>query len=1126
MQCAKCSSDNLPGKKFCGDCGARLARSCPKCGAENPESKKFCGDCGTPLAAENRAAPAPETHKGGGAAHTLSVADATETANVPEGERKMVTALFADIKGSMELMEDLDPEEARAIVDPALKLMIDAAHRYDGYIVQSTGDGIFALFGAPVAHEDHPQRALYAALRMQEELRRYADQLRQEGKTPVQVRVGVNTGEVVVRSIQTEGGHAEYTPIGHSTGLAARLQTLANPGAVVVGESLRRLVKGYFQLKSLGRTRIKGVNEPVELFEVTGPGPLRTRLQVAAGRGLTKFVGRELELAQMRRALESARAGHGQIVAAMGEAGVGKSRLFFEFKATSQDGALALEAYSVSHGKASAYLPVIELLRGYFNHRPHDDPRQRREKVIGRVLELDRSLEDTLPYVFALLGIQDGDDPLAQMDGEIRRRRTQEALKRILLRESLNQPLILVFEDLHWIDDETQALLNLLADSIANARVLLLVNYRPEYRHEWGSRTHYTQLRLDPLAGDSADTMLGALLGDAVELAPVKRMVAERSQGNPFFIEEIVQALFDEGVLVRNGSVKVTGALAQVHLPPTVQGILAARIDRLPSREKDLLEALAVIGREFPLSLIKRVTQASGDERVERMLAGLQLGEFIYEQPAFPDLEYIFKHALTQEVAYNSVLLERRKLLHERTAAAMESLYAGRLEDHLDELAHHYGRSDNAPKAVEYLRLASAQALSRSHYTEANTHATAALNLLDKLPDGPDRLRAESALQMITAQASIAAIGYGAPEIEKALGRAAAICRQLGVSALEMFPVMGGLCGYYFARGEVRRGHELAAQLLEIGLKEGNKTLLLEAYLCLGRSFLYEGQFAQGLASLERAIAHQQPQQELNNVQGVDDPVALAFQTAASCLWHLGYADRALEMNARAFERTSALTHPHSIAIAWHRSCLERNLRRDSVAIEEAETTIALSTEHGFPYLYTWGVVTRGMALLEGGSAVDALAALAEGIGRLRMMKTTIGLPEALGCLAAVYGKMGNPREGLTVIADVLAEVEATSEREWEAELHRLRGELLLMKDASYAARAEESFRTAIDVARRQHARSWELRATMSLARLLDKQNKRDQAHAMLAEIYGWFTEGFDTADLRDAKALLEALAA
>ncbi len=753
MRCSKCRTENNDDALFCEQCGARLELSCPACGAPVNRGARFCRKCGKQVgepATADEHSPAP----------VVRINVEQSGSEVIDGERKTVTALFADIKGSTEIMADLDPEEARAIVDPALRLMIDAVHRYDGYIVQSTGDGIFALFGAPVAHEDHPQRALYAALRMQEDLRRYSAKVVADGGTPIQCRIGINTGEVVVRSIHTGAGHVEYTPIGHTTNLASRMQTAAPVGSIAVTEATRKLCEGYFLLMPLGATKVKGVSEAVDLYQVTGMGPLRTRLQVAAQRGLTKFVGRQAELEQMKRALELAKTGHGQILAAMGEPGVGKSRLFFEFKAIAQSGCLVLDAYSVSYGKASAYLPVFELLREYFHFIPQDDPRQRRQKVIGKVLELDRSLEDTLPYVFALLGIHEGNDPFAQMDTQIRRRRTQDALKRIFLRETFNEPLILMFEDLHWIDGETQALLDLLADSIANARILLLVNYRPEYRHEWGSRTHYTQLRLDPLAVESADRMLDALLGSpppvpdqgegegrGVGIAALRRLIIEKTEGNPFFIEEIVQALFDDGVLVRNGAVKVTRALSQVHLPPTIQGIIGTRIDRLPAAERELLHTLAVLGREFPLGLVQRVTLKPTDE-LERMLSRLRAGEFIYEQPAFPETEYIFKHALTQEVAYNSLLSGRRKLLHERAGQALESMFSGQLDDHLSRLAHHYSRSDNVTKAIEYLGRAGRQAMQRCAHADAINSLTAAIDLLQRLPDNPERNQQEALLQL------------------------------------------------------------------------------------------------------------------------------------------------------------------------------------------------------------------------------------------------------------------------------------------------------------------------------------------------------------------------------------------
>jgi predicted ATPase len=474
--------------------------------------------------------------------------------------------------------------------------------------------------------------------------------------------------------------------------------------------------------------------------------------------------------------------GHGQVVAVMAEAGTGKSRLFHEFKATLPSECKLLEAYSVSHGKGSAWLPVLELLRGYFGVVDADDVASRREKVRAVLGALDAAFEGALPYLFGLLGIQDTPDPLAQMAPEVKRQRTLDAIKRIVLRESLKQPVVVLFEDLHWIDAQTQALLDLVADSIANTHVLLLVNYRPEYRHEWANKSYYSQLRLDPLGGAEGAAMLAALLGESVELNPLKRLIAERTAGNPFFIEEIVQALFDEGALVRNGAVKITRSLSQLRLPPTVQGILASRIDRQPSEHKQLLQTLAVMGRESTLGLIKQVTYTT-EAQLERMLADLQAVEFIYEQSVASGVEYVFKHALTQEVAYNSLLIERRKLLHGHAGEALESMFPEQLDDHIGELARHYSHSDNVDKAIEYLGRAGQQAMERSAYVEALSHLTKGLELLNKLPDASERAQEEFMLQATLAQALQATKGWADPGAGKAYAR-----------SLRAVPANGRLC--------------------------------------------------------------------------------------------------------------------------------------------------------------------------------------------------------------------------------------------------------------------------------------------------------------------------------------------
>ena len=601
-----------------------------------------------------------------------------------EGERKQVTVLFADLKGSTELIEGLDPEEARRLLDPALHVMMDAVHRYEGTVNQVLGDGIMALFGAPVAHEDHAVRACYAALAMQAAMRRYAEEVRRSHGLEMLARVGLNSGEVVVRSIGNDL-HMDYSAVGQTTHLAARMEQLATPGSIRLTAATLRLAEGLVQVNALGQFPVKGLAEPVEVFELVGASAIRRRLQASAARGLTRFVGRQQELAALQQALERAGAGHGQVVALVGEAGVGKSRLVYEcVHAHQTPGWLVLESASVSYGKATPYFPVIDLLKRYSHVEEHDDTRTIRAKVTGQVLTLDPALQDTVPALLALLDALPEDSPFLTLDPPQRRQRTLDALKRVLLRESQEQPLLLVFEDLHWIDSETQALLNSLVESLPTSRLLLLVNYRPEYQHGWGSKTYYTQLRLDPLPPVSAEEFLHALLGDDPRLKPLTDLLIARTEGNPFFLEESVRTLAETGVLVgARAAYRLGQALAGLQVPATVQAVLAARIDRLPAEEKRLLQTAAVLGTEVPLPLLHAIAEVP-EAVLQRHLAALQSAEFLYETRLFPEHEYTFKHALTHEVAYGSLLLERRRVLHARIVEALEALAGERVAEQVE----------------------------------------------------------------------------------------------------------------------------------------------------------------------------------------------------------------------------------------------------------------------------------------------------------------------------------------------------------------------------------------------------------------------------------------------------------
>ena len=1121
MRCTKCGTESTTSRKFCAACGSALSRRCPKCGAENAPSSAFCEDCGAALAGNAASAAAGSPQAASTAPEIRVTPEQQDPSKTIDGERKTVTALFADIKGSTELMEDLDPEEARAIVDPALKLMMDAVHRYDGYVVQSTGDGIFALFGAPVGHEDHPQRALYAALRLQEELKRYSDRMRQEGRLPLQARVGVNTGEVVVRSIQTGDAHTEYTPIGHTANLAARMQVLAPIGSIAATEQVRKLCEGYFLFNGLGPTKVKGVSGPVNVYEVIGLGPLRTRLQRALGRGLTKFVGREREMEALKHVAEQAKGGRGQIAAAMAEAGVGKSRLFFEFKVMHQSGWLVLETFSVSHGKASAYLPMLDLLQGYFKITGEDDQRARRAKVTGNVLTLDRSLEDTLPFLFGLLGIVAGDDPLAQMDGQIKKRRTLEAIKRILLRESMNQPLMVIFEDLHWIDEQTQEFLNLLVDSIGTAKILLLVNYRPEYSHHWNSKTYYTQLRLDPLGKESADEMLSSLLGEAKELAPLKQLIIEKTEGTPFFMEETVQVLLDEGALVRNGTVKLTKPLAELKIPPTVQAILASRIDRLPSDAKDLMHTLSVIGREFRLSLISAVGTKSDDE-LNRLLDELQLVEFIYEQPAVGDTEYAFKHALTQEVAYNSVLIERRKQLHERIGGALETLYASSLDDHLSELAHHFGRGNNLDKAVDYLGRAARQAVSRSAFNESQALLQKALEWVQRLPESLERNTRELTLQLALGRITMTTRGWPSADTGAVYARARILAERTG--AAESREVFSGLWSIAITRGEMRAALVLADQVLEIACGISSPQALVTAHFEQGTSRLNLGDLVAARQHLVEAIDRYR-EEDFSGIP--DDHGVNAIVWAGFNEWLLGYPDRALRYIDKARSLARRLNKPFALAYASLGAWIEGlcgDFARARAAAQEVER---LSSALGFPMFHASSEIHVAWARAHLGEMSGAVDSIRVALAEMDAISFSVMRGPYLALLGETQAIVGAIDDAIVTVGQALV---TNPDESWCRPLMLLlRGQLHLRSNtACGAARlelAEQDFREAIEVAQRMSAKSWELRATTSLARLLARQDKRDEARAMLADIYGWFTEGFDTADLKDARTLLDQLA-
>jgi class 3 adenylate cyclase/tetratricopeptide (TPR) repeat protein len=846
MQCPRCQHENPLGTKFCGECAAPLAAVCPSCGAPNPSENKFCGQCAAPL----RTAPTTKFTTPDSYTPKHLVEKILTSKAALEGERKQVTVLFGDLKGSMELLADRDPEEARKLLDPVLEHMMEAVHRYEGTVNQVMGDGIMALFGAPLAHEDHALRACYAALRMQDSVARYAEEAFRAQGVRVQIRVGLNSGEVVVRAIGSDL-HMDYTAVEQTTHLAARMEQMAAPGTILLAPATLRLAEDHVLVAALGQATVKGLPDPVDIHVLTGASA-RTRLQAGIERGLTPFVGRDPEIEQLHRGLNLARDGHGQLVAVVGEPGVGKSRLLHEFMRSVRDqGWLILEAGAVSYGKATSYLPVISLFKTYCQIDSQDDTRKIQEKVTDKLLTLDRALEPTLSVFFSLLDVPVDDAQWHAIDPPQRRQRTLDASKQLLLRESRAQPLLLLFEDLHWIDSETQALLDTLTESLPTARLLLLVNYRPEYQHNWGSKTFYTQVRVDSLPADRAEDLLQALLGNDEALRPLGRLLVEQTQGNPFFLEECVRTLVETNVLAgERGAYRLITALPSIQVPATVQAVLASRIDRLAPDEKRLLQTGAVLGRHVPLTLLQAIAQEPED-RVRVGLARLQAAEFLYELRLFPEPEYTFKHALTHEVAYGSLLRERRRILHASIVEAIEALQSERLAEHSETLADHAFRGEVWSKAAVYLRQAGVRAMGRSALREAVTWFDQALTALSHL--GEAQTVQEQVLDIrFHMRTVLLQLGQRQPAIDNLL-QAVALA-----TALDDQPRLARACAFlvtsYVFAGDYSRAADCGHRVEAIAETSGNALLSGEMDYRFGQIHYGTGDYQGAIMRLRRNL--------------------------------------------------------------------------------------------------------------------------------------------------------------------------------------------------------------------------------------------------------------------------------
>jgi class 3 adenylate cyclase/tetratricopeptide (TPR) repeat protein len=982
MPCPSCGRESRADAAFCDGCGAPLTRACAGCGRELRPDARFCDGCGAQTGEEAQAAPErdPRSYTPKHLADKI-----LQSKSALEGERKQVTVLFADIKSSMEAQSSIDAEDWHGIMERFFEILAEGVHRFEGTINQYTGDGIMALFGAPIAHEDHARRACYAALQLTDQLRTYANELRLRRGLSFSVRMGLNSGEVVVGKIGDDL-RMDYTAQGQTVGLAARMEQLAEPGKAYLTEHTAQLVRGYFELTDLGRLEVKGIEEPMSVYELQSVGALRTRLDVSRARGFSRFVGRVDEMQILETALSRAEKGNPQIIGVVGEAGVGKSRLCAEFvERCRARGVMAYETTGVSHGKSVPLLPILALFRTFFGITDQDSDATARERIAGRLVLLDESFREALPLMFDFLGVTDPSDPTPRMDAEARQRQLFSIVRGVTRARAGRETTVTLLEDLHWFDGASEAFLDPLLDLPPGARSLAILNFRPEYQAEWMQKSTYQQVPLMPLGPEEIAELVGELLGADPSLERLPALIRERTGGNPFFVEEVVLSLAEDGIIQgEKGRYRLARPTDQVRIPPTVQGILAARIDRLAERDKQLLQTAAVVGKTFPETVLRLVAELS-DPQLAEALQSLQGSEFIYEEAIYPEREYAFKHPLTQGVAYDTQLRERRVRVHAAVAKVIEGLYAEKLDEQAALLAYHCEQAGEPSKAVTWHRRAAVWA-GISDPSEALRHWERVRELVGELPEDRQtfELGATACEQILTLgwrqggfEEEAAAVFDEGTRLAERAGSLALLSRLNGAYAAHNGLNLGYMREYV--------GYSLEATKLADRTDDEALKFAMRSYLCF--SYAFAGRSREGLELAEEMI-ERGPENPSFGAEIAGYSPYIGFLVArAMILLSVGRLREAAEQHQEAMRLAQIHGYPEMLTWIHSQQCLGDESRAEPAAVRShAQAVFDVAEKAGGTLARNTAILTLGQSQLANGQPREAIASLQES---LRMIGET-----------------------------------------------------------------------------------------------------------------------------------------